>query len=124
MVTRRSTASLCLRVAPLIALAGMVLGIAMGVLNDHRLKTLHAHVNLIGWVSLFLAGLYYRHVPAADGKLARWHFALATLGLAVMSIGLAGLAFGHTAFEPFAIVGSLLTIVSMALFSWIVIRTD
>ncbi|WP_248308586.1 hypothetical protein [Bosea sp. 124] len=102
----------------------MLLGIAMGVLNDHRLKTLHAHVNLIGWVSLFLAGLYYRQIPAADGKLARWHFALATLGLAVLSIGLAGLAFGEMAFEPFAIVGSFLTIISMGLFSWIVMRTS
>ncbi|RDJ19644.1 hypothetical protein DWF00_13690 [Bosea caraganae] len=118
------SAPLFLRLAPVLALLGMCLGIVMGISQDHRLQTLHAHVNLIGWVSMFLAGLYYRLVPAADGRLAYWHFGLATLGLASLGTGLAGLAFGERSFEPFAVVGSLLTIAAMAVFAWIVARTS
>ncbi|TCR66515.1 hypothetical protein [Bosea sp. BK604] len=124
MTPRTPSATLFLRFAPLLALAGMGLGIAMGISQDHRLQTLHAHINLIGWVSMFLAGLYYRVVPAADGRLAYWHFGFAILGLASLGTGLAGLAFGDRSFEPFAVVGSLLTIASMAIFAWIVARTS
>jgi hypothetical protein len=124
MSTRTPSASMFLRLAPLLALLGMGLGIVMGISQDHRFQTLHAHINLIGWVSMFLAGLYYRLVPAADGRLAHWHFGLATLGLAALATGLVGLAFGERSFEPFAVAGSLLTIASMAIFAWIVVRTS
>jgi len=35
-------------------LLGMAMGIYMGIADDHRFAHAHAHVNLLGWVSLAL----------------------------------------------------------------------
>jgi cbb3-type cytochrome oxidase subunit 1 len=44
----------------------------------------HAHVLLLGWASLALAGVVYHLYPAAAGtRLARWHFWLHNGGLAL-----------------------------------------
>ncbi len=116
--------SLFLRTAVLAALAGMGLGIGMGISEDHSLHSLHAHINLVGWASMLLFGLYYRATPAADGRLALWHYFIAAPAFLVFMTGLAGIFLGHPeTFAPFAIVGALLTFVSMSLFAWIVFAT-
>lgn len=118
------TSSLFLRTGVLAAIAGMGLGITMGVIQDHSLHTVHAHINLVGWASMFLFGLYYRVTPAAEGRVARVHYAFALLGFLLMIAGLFGIYLVDPAtFEPFAIVGSLLTFASMALFLWNVFAT-
>lgn len=43
--------------------AGVSLGIAMGIAHDFHLAPVHAHVNLLGWTSLGLMGLTYRAWP-------------------------------------------------------------
>jgi hypothetical protein len=48
---------LFLRVAVVFAITGMALGIYMGAAQDFALSPVHAHINLVGWVSMFLAGL-------------------------------------------------------------------
>ena len=64
--------SLLLRVSTVLLLCGMVFGITMGIRQDFTLAPAHAHLNLIGFVLMFLVGLYYRIVPAAGaGLLAR-----------------------------------------------------
>src|SRR3569833_285472 len=74
----------------LFALAGMVLGIYMGMSEDHSLIDAHAHNNLIGYVTMIIYGVYYRLVPAATGKLlATFHFWVALAGAATFGIGLA-----------------------------------
>ena len=74
----------------LFALAGMVLGIYMGMSEDHSLIDAHAHNNLIGYVTMIIYGVYYRLVPVASGKLlAVIHFWVALLGAATFGIGLA-----------------------------------
>ena len=115
--------SLFLRTGVLAALAGMGLGITMGITEDHTLQSLHAHINLVGWASMFLFGLYYRATPAADGRLALWHYCIAAPAFIVFMVGICGIFLGHMAFVPLAIVGSLLTILSMAMFAWIVFAT-
>lgn len=50
------TAALCL-------LAGVVLGIVMGISHDFALAPVHAHLNLLGWTSLALMGLTLRAYP-------------------------------------------------------------
>lgn len=119
---RTGASALFLRTAVVVALAGMALGIAMGASHDHTLQTVHVHMNLVGWASMFLFGLFYRLVPAADGVLARWHYAIAALGLLIFAGGLTGIMLGKAWGEAGAIVGSLLTILSMALFAGIVFR--
>ena len=54
--------SICFQAAVLFVLAGMVWGLQMA----HAAFPAHAHLNLLGWVSLFLFGIYYHLRPALD----------------------------------------------------------
>ena len=55
----------CFVAAAVAALCGMSLGIFMGIRGDFTLVPVHAHINLLGWVSLALYGLYHRGVARA-----------------------------------------------------------
>lgn len=59
-------------------LGGLLLGLTMAVTHDYALRPVHAHLNLIGWVSLCLYGLVWRAWPDLAGRRARRaHLALA-----------------------------------------------
>jgi hypothetical protein len=61
------------RISVSLGLIGIVLGIVMGIRQDFALMPAHAHLNLLGFVTLFLSALYYRVVPeAAASTLARY----------------------------------------------------
>jgi len=64
------------RMAVLYFVAGVSLGIGMGVSGDHKLFGVHAHVNLTGWVSLALIGLIYQHLPELGRKQRGAHAVL------------------------------------------------
>ncbi len=100
---------------------GMVLGLYMGPSQDFRLMPVHAHLNLVGWATMMLFGLYYRSdVVAAASAVARWHYWAALVGLVLMAIGLTAVQLGNYSLEIVLIVGSVLTLVSMLMFAWIV----
>ena len=100
---------------------GMVWGIQMAASGDHALLSAHAHLNLVGWVTMGLFGLYYRATPAAgQGGLARIHLALAAGGVALMVPGIAIAVSGGG--EILAIIGSLVTLASMLVFLVTVFR--
>ncbi|NIX77707.1 hypothetical protein [Microvirga terricola] len=115
--------SLFLRTGALAALCGIALGISMAIAQDHTLHSVHAHINLVGWASMFLFGLYYHVVPAADSKLAKIHYYVALPGFLVMIAGVTGIHLGKPEMEPLAGVGSLLTLASMLIFVWNVFAT-
>src|SRR5438477_251820 len=72
---------LFLRTAVVYAIAGMALGIFMAISEDHSQMPTHAHMNLLGWVSMALYAAVYRLWPeAARSPLAPWHFWIANLG--------------------------------------------
>lgn len=106
----------CFVAAAVAALSGMSLGIWMGINEDFTLAPVHAHINLLGWVTLCLYGLYHRGVARASNRLAWTQVTVAAAGVPLMTGGLgAYLATGaHSA--PFIIAGSLLVIAGMALF--------
>ena len=120
-----SVASLFFRTAILIGIGGVVLGIFMGINQDFRLAHMHAHLNLLGWVSLFLFGGFYHVVPsAAAGALAKVHYFLQVIGLAIFMTGLIGIALDwQMDMVPFAAGGSLLVLAGFVTFGWIVFRT-
>jgi hypothetical protein len=114
--------SLLLRLSTILLLCGLVFGIAMGIRQDFTLAAAHAHLNLIGFVLMFLVGLYYRVVPAAgSGGLAKIQAGLHIIGGIVFPLGIAQAALGGS--TVFAIIGSLIVLAAMALFAWIVFRT-
>ena len=110
-----------LRLAVIYALIGMAGGIAMGMAEDFRFASAHAHLNLLGWVSMALAGLFYRSMPVA-GRLPQVHFWLANAGMVMLVSAIAGFQLGMTALLPLAILGSFTVIGAMALFAVIVFR--
>lgn len=101
---------------------GMIWGIVMAATGDHRLAPAHAHLNLVGWVTLALFGIYYHLVPkAGEHVLAKVHLALATAGVVLIVPGIAMALSG--AGELLAKIGSVLTLASMLLFAVVVFRS-
>ena len=71
-------------------IVGMAWGIQMSASGDHTLAPAHAHLNLLGWVSMAIFAVYYHLVHgAARGWLPKLHFALAVLGLLILVPGIA-----------------------------------
>lgn len=93
---------------------GMLLGIGMGIKQDFTLSPVHAHLNLVGWVSLVLFGLCYRAGVARQDGWAAVHFWVATAGVVLFPIGI---FISVTRDQPaVAIIGALLTFASILLF--------
>jgi hypothetical protein len=112
-------------VSVVILLVGMVAGIVMGIREDFTLAPAHAHLNLVGGVLLFLFGLYYRLVPAAGAStLAKAQGWLHIIGAVLFPVGVAIVVLKGTSFIAAPIVGSLIVVVAMALFTVIVFRTS
>lgn len=97
-----------IKLAVVYLVIGMTLGVGMGMTHNFLFRSVHAHVNLLGWASLALAALVFHVFPeTARTRLATaWFW---TYNLSV-PIGLGGLAFvmaGHMWAEPALIVGQL-----------------
>ena len=118
-----SASSLSFRIAVLFAVTGMVIGVGMAASHNHALGQAHAHINLIGWVSLFLIGLFYERRPQLDKSAgARWQVILYSIGAVVTNASLAALLLGNAGAEPGAAVGSFIVLGSMIWFAWLVFR--
>lgn len=117
--------SLSLPAAVLMAVIGMIWGIVMAITQDHSAMPAHAHLNLLGFVSLFLFGLFYHLHPGIDrSRLALVQVGLWIVATIVLTVGVAMLHSGNMAGEPLASVGSLVALADMLLFGWIVVRRD
>ena len=116
-----------LRLGALFALAGVGLGYWMGMTEQFGLMPVHAHINLLGWVSMFLYGLFYRVVPgAASGLLATAHLWTAVIGLLVFMPALALKLLHLPGTDGIALAGLIagptLTLIAFVLFALIVFR--
>jgi len=81
-----------LKLAVVYLILGIGLGIAMGASQDFTLRPVHAHLNLLGWTTMALAGLIYTVFPRAGAsRLAKVHFWLMNAALPVMMGALATL---------------------------------
>jgi cbb3-type cytochrome oxidase subunit 1 len=64
---------------------GVLLGYYMSISHSHDLAPVHAHINLLGWTALTLAGIIYHIFPdLSRNKLGIGHFWLHSFGLPVM----------------------------------------
>ncbi|MGO4475454.1 hypothetical protein AB4Z32_04285 [Massilia sp. 2TAF26] len=90
-----------LKLAVVYLIIGISMGIAMGASQNFTLRPVHAHINLLGWTTMALAGLIYSVFPkAGESRLARLHFWLLNLALPVMMSALALLLFGQVGVAP------------------------
>ncbi|WP_406853800.1 hypothetical protein ABEG18_14660 [Alsobacter sp. KACC 23698] len=117
--------SLSFQAAVLLVLVGMGWGIAMAASGDHSTMPAHAHLNLLGWVSLFLFGIFYHLHPNLDRSRAAlvqvWTWIVATV---VLVVGVGLIHTGRTAGDPIAAVSSLVVFGDMAFFGWLVYRRN
>jgi hypothetical protein len=113
------------RISVSIGLLGMAFGIFMGIKQDFALAPAHAHLNLLGFVTMFLSALYYRVFPmAAASRLARYQAVISVAGAILFPIGIASVLLGgHDRFEPLVVSGAFIVFAGMVLFAVIVYRT-
>ena len=107
------------KVAAVYFVIAIILGIIMGIRHDFTLSSVHAHLNLLGWVSMALFGtIYYLYPDAGSNKLATTHFWLHNLGVPVMQGGITlSMLTGNGIFTVFAIIGSLVVVLGGILFA-------
>jgi hypothetical protein len=117
--------SICFQAAVLFVIAGMIWGITMAISEDHTAMPAHAHLNLLGWVSLFLFGIYYKlHPSLEDAKSAMAQIWIWIIGTIVLTIGVAMVHSGNSAGDPIAAIGSFVVLLDMLLFGWLVYRGE
>lgn len=107
-----------LRIAVVYLLVGAVLGLFMGITQKFTLAPVHAHLLLLGWASLALAGIVYHLYPGASAtRLAKLHFWLHNLGLPVFMVGLGMLLSGSETAGAVVGIAATVVLVGLALFA-------
>ncbi|MEQ6389535.1 cytochrome-c oxidase [Bacillaceae bacterium S4-13-58] len=107
----------CIRIAAVYFMVGVSMGIFMESAGDHTLVGVHAHINLVGWVSIAIFGLIYHFFPKlSQNWLGKLHFWAYNISLPLFMIGLANLLYGNEGLLPLVIVGSNVLLVSVVLF--------
>ena len=107
--------------AVLCVTVGMFWGIHMAISGDHTMAPAHAHLNLVGWTTMGLFGLYYTVTPkAAATMLAKIHLCFAVAGVVCIVPGIALAVWGSG--EALAAIGSILTVISMLIFLFTVAK--
>jgi hypothetical protein len=113
--------SLFMRLAAAWFVIGVALGIGMAASHKHGLLVVHAHINLLGWVSMALFAAFYRAWPkAAASPLAKWHLWLYAPAHAVMMVTLTILYLGMPAIEPVLALASMVVGVAIVCFAVLV----
>jgi peptidoglycan/LPS O-acetylase OafA/YrhL len=117
--------SLSFQAAVLFVIAGMVWGIVMAISDDHSAMPAHAHLNLLGWVSLFLFGIFYHLHPALDrSRIAAVQVWIWIGSTVILTVGVALVHSGHAIGDPIAAVGAIVALADMLLFGRLVLRRD
>ena len=117
--------TLSFRSAVIFGIAGMIMGIVMAASGNHSVYPAHAHLNLLGWVGLFLIGISYRYYPVLDAsRIALFQVGIWIIGTIVLTCGVVAIFLGHPEYEPLAIGGSLIVLADMLLFALLVFRPE
>ncbi|CRK83596.1 cytochrome-c oxidase [Neobacillus massiliamazoniensis] len=102
---------------------GVLIGMYMSMAEKFTFTPVHVHINLLGWMSMALAGLIYVAFPAAAGTtMAKVHFWLHNIGLPIMMIALAFLVSGAENATPAVAVGSTLVVLGVIIFAINIIK--
>ncbi|MFC4559514.1 hypothetical protein ACFO3D_15045 [Virgibacillus kekensis] len=77
-----------LRVSALFALVGAFLGSHMAGAGSIAFKTVHAHILVVGWLTLFAWAVYYKLFTPANRIVAAFHVWSAILGAIGLTAGM------------------------------------
>ena len=111
-------ARLWILIAAVYLIVGVGFGIGMAAMQKFQFAPVHAHINLLGWATMGLAGLIYDRFPRAGGsRLGVIHFWSFNLLSPVLIAGLIFMFAGHPEMEPVMVVGSLGILASLIVFA-------
>src|SRR5574343_681708 len=112
-----------LKLAVVYFILGVGLGLHMAKSGNHGMYPVHAHINLLGWVSMALFALIGRRFPAVAGStLGKAHFWLYNLALPVNMAILFMYLGGNEAIEPVIGMASMALGLSILLFALNVLK--
>jgi hypothetical protein len=104
--------------AVIYGLAGMAWGAYMGATENFTLAPAHAHLNLLGWVTLSLMGGFYALAgPRAPVRLGWINFLISNVGLLILIPALMKLLLGQASATPIVMAGTMITILGMLTFA-------
>lgn len=106
------------RAAVVYLVIAVTMGAVMGAQENFLLRTVHSHLNLVGWVTLALMGLIYQQWPQlGSNRLATVQFWLHNAGLAIMAGGLTALLSGYPAAKVLVAIGSTVVAIAVGIFA-------
>lgn len=113
-----------IKIAVVYFLIGILFGLYMSTFHVFNLATVHIHINLLGWMSLSIAGIIYILFPnLAKTQAAKVHFWLHNIGLPVMMVSIAiAILGGSGLFFPLATIGGALTVIGIFFFGYNVLK--
>ena len=76
------------RAGALFGLLGAYLGSHMAGAGTYALRPIHAHILLVGWLSLFVYGLFYKLYKVKFPKLVAFHGWSAIIGAIGLTLGM------------------------------------
>lgn len=76
------------RAGALFGLLGAYLGSHMAGAGSYALRPIHAHILLVGWLSLFVYGLFYKLYKVKFPKLVAFHGWSAIIGAIGLTVGM------------------------------------
>ncbi|WP_042149396.1 hypothetical protein [Paucisalibacillus sp. EB02] len=98
-------------------LIGVLLGLYMSIAHNYILTGVHVHINLLGWMSLGVAGILYKLYPHLEQTVvAKIHFWLHNLGLPIMMGGLTLVLLGNQGIVAAVSVGSMAVVLGIIFF--------
>ena len=104
-------------------IVGMVFGMWMGISQNLQFAAVHAHWNLVGFVTSTLYGLIHRAYPKlAESKLTWPQCVVHVVGVLIFAPGIMLALTSHQ--EIGAAVGGSLVIVAALMFLWIYLTHD
>lgn len=113
-----------IRLAAIFGLIGAVIGSDMSGSGNYQLRAVHAHILVVGWLSIFAWGLFYRVYVIRSKKLVNLHAWTAVIGSIGLTLGM--LFYYVNPFDlseiftlVFFIIGGTILLISFAIFIWI-----
>ena len=118
-----------IRVAAIFGLIGTVLGSHMAGAGSYAFKAVHAHILLVGWLSLFSWGVFYKIYKVRAKKLITLHGWTGIIGAIGLTAGmwlqfLKPFNVNEVFSLIFYIVGGTVLLISFALFVVITFLTE
>lgn len=118
-----------IRYAALFGIIGTYIGSKMSGEADYALRPIHAHVLLVGWLSVFAWGIFYKAYKVKYKKLVAVHGWLAIIGSFGLTFGmwmynLNPFQMNETLVMILFIVGGTLLLLAFLLFAVITFLTE